>query len=313
MNDIKKVIAPQNKIVLFRWLYAGKLILNPLWRNCWYRYKFFLRSILINPKTFIWLEHLANYPLLGYYLSRQTNLPCKLQRPYLSSSMNNRSRLQALIYHYNFLASHSDKITHAFYNNVPYLLASLTVKNEELINVFIHAKDKYSREGELSLFIYDKNDVDLATLTFSIIEYQGKSTLFIAGLQGSNNIEAKTAIQQATKACYGLFPKRLIVECASILTNFFKLEQIVAVGNKTHVYNNWRYKSRFKQLHSDYNDFWQTIDGQENNQGLYILPNNIARKAIEDIASKKRSEYRNRYVVLDNLAQHIGSCLSQLQ
>ncbi|WP_392553336.1 VirK/YbjX family protein [Orbus wheelerorum] len=313
MNDIQKITAPKDKTVLFKWLYSGKLILNPLWQNWFYRCKFFLRSIFLSPKTFTWLEHLANYSLLGYYLSRQTNLPCKLQRPYLSSCMNNQSCLQALIYHYNFLASRSDKITQAFYNDAPYLLAGLTVKNDELINIFIQAEDKYSREGELSICIYDQNNVDLATLTFSIIEYQGKSTLFIAGLQGSNNKDARAAIQQATKACYGLFPKRLAVECAILFANFFQLEQVVAVGNKTHIYNNWRYKNRFKQLHSDYNDFWQTIDGQENSQGLYVLPNNIVRKSIEDIASKKRSEYRNRYTLLDNLKQHIDDSLTQLQ
>ncbi|WP_392562683.1 VirK/YbjX family protein [Orbus sturtevantii] len=313
MNNIRKITAPKNKMELFKWLCSGKLILNPLWQDWRYRYKFFLRTIFLSPKTFTWLEHLANYPLLGYYLSRQTNLPCKLQRPYLSSSMNNQARLQALIYHYNFLATHNDKITQAFYDDTPYMLAELTVKNEERINIFIQAEDKYSREGELSICVYDQNGVDLATLTFSIINYLGKSTLFIAGLQGSNSKDARATIQQATKACYGLFPKRLVVECAILLAKYFQLEQVLAVGNKTHIYNNWRYKSRFKQLHSDYNDFWQTLDGQADRQGLYILPSNITRKPIEDIASKKRSEYRNRYLLLDNLMQHIEDRLSHLQ
>lgn len=312
MNTIRNITAPKNKMVLFKWLYSGKLILNPLWQNWRYRCKFVLRSIFLNPRTFQWLEHLANYRLLGDYLARQTNLPCKLQRPYLSSCMSNKACFQALVYHYDFLAAHNDQLTHAFYADAPYLLAELTAKNEDMLRVVIQAEDKYSREGEISLCVYDQQGVDLATLTFSIIAYQGKSTLFIAGLQGSNNKDARSAIQQATKACYGVFPKRLVVESALILANLLKLEQIVAVSNKTHIYNNWRYKRRFKQLHSDYDDFWQTIDGQVNAQGLYCLPNSIARKPIEDVASKKRSEYRNRYALLDNLRETMASRLSTL-
>ncbi|RKS87800.1 hypothetical protein DES39_1044 [Orbus hercynius] len=313
MNNIRNITAPKNKLVLFKWLYSGQLKLNPLWQKWSYRCKFVLRSLLINPRTFTWLQHLANYRLLGDYLARQTNLPCKLQRPYLSSCMSNKMCLQALVYHYDFLAAHNDKMTHAFYGEQPYRLAEFTAKNDETISLFIHAEDKYAREGELSISMYDQNQVDLATLTFSIIEYQGKSTLFIAGLQGSNFKDARSAIQQATKACYGLFPKRLVVESTLILANVLKLEQIVAVSNQTHIYNNWRYKKRFQRLHSDYNEFWQTLDGQEDNNKLFVIPNTINRKPLEEIASKKRSEYRNRYALLDNLVDNIHQQLSPLQ
>lgn len=313
MNNIIDIVAPKSKMVLFKWLYTGQLKLNPLWHKWSYRCKFVLRALFLAPRTFTWLEHLANYPLLGYYLSQQTNLPCKLQRPYLASSMSNKFCLQALVYHYNFLASHNDKITHAFYGADRYLLAELTAKNDEMIRLCIQAEDKYAREGEISLTAYDQNNIALATLTFSIIDYQGKSTLFIAGLQGSNHKEARTVIQEATKACFGLFPKRLVVESALAIAQFFQLEQIVAVGNQTHIYNNWRYKNRFQKLHSDYNDFWQTLDAKENSEGLFIIPNTISRKSIEDIVSKKRSEYRNRYALLDNLNDKIINQLSTLQ
>lgn len=313
MNNIRNISAPKSKIALFKMLYSGKLILNPLWQKWTYRCKFVLRSLFLAPRTFSWLEHLANYPLLGYYLARQTNLPCKLQRPYLSSNMDNKACFQALVYHYNFLASQNDKITKAFYADERYLLAELTGKNEEIIRILIQAEDKYSREGEISITAFDHNNADLATLTFSIIEYQNKSTLFIAGLQGSNMKEAKTTIQQATKTCYGLFPKRIVIEAALVLAHFFQLEQIVAVSNQSHIYNNWRYKHRFQQLHSDYDDFWLTLDGRKDDNDLFILPSTISRKPIEDIASKKRSEYRNRYNLLDNLVDLIKNQLAPLK
>lgn len=313
MDQIRYIKPPKNKMALFKSLCCGKLILNSLWKKPSFRYKFALRSIFLSPKTFCWLEHLANYPLMGYYLSQQSNLPCKLLRPYLASGMDNQFRLQALIYHYDFLAKHNDKMTHAFYDTKPFLLAEISGKNEAKITLSIQARNKYAREGELTLFLYDENQINLATLTFSILEYQQKSTLFIAGLQGSDHDDAKVAIQQATKTCYGTFPKRLIVEAALSFAEYYQLQQIVAVGNKTHVYNNWRYKKRLNRVHSDYDNFWATIDGQENSQGIFILPNKISRKTIEEIASKKRSEYRHRYALLDDMNNRIFTQLASLE
>lgn len=312
MNDIREITAPKSAFLLFKWLTLGRLRLNSLWASWQFRCKFALRCLFISPITFKWLAHLANYKLMGYFFSQQTNLPCKLLRPFLSSCLSKKECYQALVYHYDFFANHSDKLTLALYNNQPFLLAELTTKNEHKIRVMIQARNKYAREGELTIYVYDENDVDLATLTFTIMQYQKKSTLFIAGLQGPDRDDAKIAIQQATKDCYGLFPKRLIIDVALTLANFWQLEQIVAVSNNTHVYNNWRYRKRFNRVHSDYNEFWQSIGGQQNQQGLYLLPKTIARKGLEDIASKKRSMYRSRYVLLDELNRSIIQQLSSL-
>lgn len=312
MNDIRNIIAPENTLVLFRWLTTGKLKLNSLWESRAFRYKFALRALFVSPITFKWLSHLARYPLMGYFFSRQSNLPCKLLRPYLSSCLSKKACFQALVYHYNFFSAHSEKLTQAFYNHPPFLLADLFTKNAHKIRVMIQAKNKYAREGEITLYLFDENNVDLATLTFTIMQYGQKSSLFIAGLQGPDRDDAKSAIQQATKDCYGLFPKRLIVDAALTLADVFGLKQIVAVSKNTHVYNNWRYRKRFNRVHSDYDEIWQTIGAKQNSQGLYILPNTIHRKAIEEIASKKRSMYRSRYALLDELHESIHQRMSAL-
>jgi len=38
---------------------------------------------------------------------------------------------------------------------------------------------------------------------------------------------------------------------------------------------------------------------------LFTLPLSMARKDLEEIASKKRAEYRRRYALLDTLAQQV--------
>ena len=314
MNNITNMSQPKSKWQLFNWLCSGKLPLNELWLKPTYRYKFFFRTLFLSPITLKLLDKLRQYKLLGYYLSCQTNLPCKLQRPYLASCLSQQERYEALAYHYDFLTNRPDSMTKAFYNlDIPFELASIRAKNDANIKIAMQARNKYAREGELSLYFYDNDGIDLATLTFTIAQYQQKSTLFISGLQGTGHHEARTRVQQATKQCYGLFPKRVAVEAALIIAGYYQLEQIIAVGNKTHVYNNWRYNSRQERILSDYDDFWLTIDGKQDSRSLFILPNQINRKSLEEVASKKRSEYRNRYALLDELKNNIETQLASLK
>ena len=305
---------PKSKWQLFNLLYTGKLPLNELWLNWTYRYKFFLRTLFLSPITLKWFDKLIQYPLLGYYFSCQTNLPCKLQRPYLASCLSQQERFEALAYHYDFLARHPDSMTKAFYNpNIACELADVKVKNDANIKIALQARNKFAREGEISLYFYDNDGIDLATITFTIMQYQQKTTLFIGGLQGTGHHDARIRVQQATKQCYGLFPKRIALEAALVIARYFNLEQIVAVGNKTHIYNNWRYNTRQERILSDYDDFWLTIDGKQDSNGLFILPNLIYRKSLDEIASKKRSEYRNRYALLDQLENSITENLALLK
>ena len=314
MNNITNMSQPKSKWQLFNWLCTGKLPLNELWLKSTYRFKFFFRTLFLSPITFKLLDKLRLYPLLGYYLSCQTNLPCKLQRPYLASCLSQQERFEALAYHYDFLAKHPDSMTKAFYNpNIAFVLADVKVKNDANIKIAIQARNKFAREGEISLYFYDNDGIDLATITFTIMQYQQKTTLFIAGLQGTGHHDARIRVQQATKQCYGLFPKRVALEAILVIARYFNLEQIVAVGNKTHIYNNWRYNSRQERILSDYDDFWLTIDGKQDSNGLFILPNQIYRKSLDEIASKKRSEYRNRYALLDQLENSITENLALLK
>ena len=314
MNNITNMSQPKSKWQLFNWLCTGKLPLNELWLKSTYRFKFFFRTLFLSPITFKLLDKLRLYPLLGYYLSCQTNLPCKLQRPYLASCLSQQERFEALAYHYDFLAKHPDSMTKAFYNpNIACELADVKVKNDANIKIALQARNKFAREGEISLYFYDNDGIDLATVTFTIMQYQQKTTLFIAGLQGTGHHDARIRVQQATKQCYGLFPKRVALEAALVIARYFNLEQIVAVGNKTHIYNNWRYNTRQERILSDYDDFWLTIDGKQDSNGLFILPNQIYRKSLDEIASKKRSEYRNRYALLDQLENSITENLALLK
>ena len=73
----------------------------------------------------------------------------------------------------------------------------------------------------------------------------------------------------------------------------FPVEQIVAVSNDTHIYRSWRYRKKKEgKLLADYDSFWISIGGEKQDSGNFMLPLVMPRKPMEEIASKKRSEYR---------------------
>lgn len=289
---------------LFFALASGKLQPDTFrWSKKSYRLKFILRSIFLYPITFSWLRKLEQYRNLSTYLTHQGTLPTKLQRPYLSVSLSKKEQYKALIFHYQFMESLPLTLINQMYQKNRTLLMTLMGKNEQTLSLFIHSENKYGREGEFTLYLTNEECQTVGTLTFSVIENNTKPTLFIGGLQGADNHiqDAKSIIQKATKTAFGLFPKRMLLETALTIAQVWNIENVIAVSNKSHIFNRFFARKTLKKLRADYDSFWLEINGKRLKNGLFSLPLTIERKSLEDISSKKRSEYRQRYVLLDDL------------
>ncbi|VFS44114.1 protein YbjX [Enterobacter cancerogenus] len=197
-------------------------------------------------------------------------------------------------------------LLNGYLSNQGATLLTLTGKDEQQFTVRLCADAFLDKEGEATLAFCDHQHTVLAEMTFTLCEFNGKSTLFIGGLQGAKAHVPHELIQGATKACHGLFPKRLLVEAAMTLGAAFPVEQIIAVSNATHIYRSWRYRKKKEgKLLADYDSFWRSIGGQPQDDGNFALPLTMPRKPMEEIASKKRSEYRRRYELLDSLIAQV--------
>lgn len=286
-------------------LITGDKVPSKAWKRTAFRLKFLSRSLLYWPTTRHLLSTLAANPLLDKILSAQPYLPCKLHRPYLAANMSRTARLYALRDHYDLITQRMPlKVRLGHLNSQPFTLSCAQDKNGEQIYLQLNAIDNLNKEGEATLLLRNAKGIMLAEITFTLMNYQQQPTLFIGGLQGSNGDGAHTEIQYTTKACHGLFPKRLVLEGISYLAQHLGIRQLIAVGNSTHIYQNWRYYSKKRALRrADYDQFWLSMGGKPLDNGYFLLPERIARKPIEDIASKKRAEYRRRYQLLDELQQ----------
>ncbi|MDY1036541.1 VirK/YbjX family protein [Lelliottia sp. CFBP8978] len=303
-----QTLQPRSGWQLFQRLASGEFTPGLAWQNPAYRRKFMLRSLAAPFSTARLLASLAKQPRLIQMLQVQPGLPCRLHRPWLSVDMNRQQALNALGYHYQTMnAVLPATLMNGYLSKKGVTLLTLSGKDEQQFTIRLCADAFLDKEGEATLAFCDHQNTVLAEMTFTLCQYESKTTLFIGGLQGAKSFVPHELIQGATKACHGLFPKRLLVEAAMTLGAAFPVEQIVAVSNATHIYRSWRYRKKKEgKLLADYDSFWRSMGGEQEAKGHFLLPLVMPRKPMEDIASKKRSEYRRRYELLDSLIEQVN-------
>lgn len=162
----------------------------------------------------------------------------------------------------------------------------------------------FDREGEVML-VLRFNGVVITRISFSFIRWQGKYVLFIGGLQGPSRGTGTEVIRRATRACHGLFPRRILCEVAGVVAQVCGVEEMVAVSEELHVLRGirywWRKRGRFV---ARYSECWASAGGVHAG-GFYYLSASLPRRAEEDIPVRKRAEYRRRHGVLDRIRHEV--------
>ncbi|EMN1294790.1 TPA: DUF535 domain-containing protein [Citrobacter freundii] len=298
---------PVTSFGLFYSLSSGHLRPAHCWDKRSFRRKFIWRSLLIPRLTQEWMTELSQWPDLENLLSHQPRLPVRLHRPYLAANFTRKMRLDAVRFHYNV-------IRHAFLpaefnallSNDGLQLAQIEGKDGDIFTVTMMMFPVLDKEGESTIQVQNGDGDVLTKMTFTFCEYNGKSTLFIGGVQGNAQLPHE-AIQKATKSCHGIFPKRIVMEAICRLAERLNIDNVMAVSNEQHIFRSQRYHDKNKVIHSDYNAFWESVGGECDRHGYYHIPRTLARKSEADIASKKRAEYRRRYQLLDSIHSQLLS------
>lgn len=298
-----------NTIQLITLLFQGKWLKHKRWTEKKFRLKFFSRCIFHPFVTYRYFQGLCSLDNAKYLIETHPLLPTKMQRPYLYKGLNISERVNCILTHYRLVQNtRLEGVKKIFLSKETTKLALLQGKNGEDVEILC-GPCEFDREGEITLsFLF--NGEMLAMLSFSFIKYCNKKVAFIAGLQGPKKGTGTKPISEATKACYGLFPKRVLYESFCLIIEYFDIKDVVAVSENSHVYKELRYlKHKKHSFVASYSDFWEAINGNKLGD-MYILPVKTERKEIISVVSKRRSEYRNRYNFLDILTKTMNEQLN---
>lgn len=290
-------------------LVNGKCVPGPIWKKREYRLKFLLRSLLFWSSTRRMLEALSGRDDFDRLLASQITLPSKTHRQYLMRGLNAGDRADAIVSHYHWIDGLKDpSLAHALTSPLEQPVVQFRAKNEVLYTVSASSAHKAEREGESTLWLRDDENTLLASLTFSVARSAGQQVLVIGGLQGPRRGVSRDVIKQATRACHGLFPKRVLMEVIFQLVAQSDIRAIYAVSDEGHVFRALRYRlSKGRHFHASYDEFWETLDGKKRSTFCWQLPPEMARKSLDEIASKKRAEYRRRFELLDEIKTAINA------
>lgn len=288
-------------------LVKGKIVPGPIWQKRDYRLKFLFRSLLFWSSTHRMLEALYGRDDFDRLLASQITLPSKTHRQYLMRGLNAGDRADAIVSHYQWIDGLQDvALAHALTSPKEQAVVQFQARNDETYSVNASSAFSAEREGESTLWLRDGENTLLASLTFSVARSNSQRVMVIGGLQGPRRSVTRETIKQATRACHGLFPKRVLMEVLFQLAAQSSIRAIFAVSDEGHVFRALRYRlSKGRHFHASYDEFWESLDGKKLSSFCWQLPLQMERKTLEEIASKKRAEYRRRFELLDHIEASI--------
>ncbi|RDU68712.1 DUF535 domain-containing protein [Helicobacter cholecystus] len=133
--------------------------------------------------------------------------------------------------------------------------------------------------------------------------FRGKRVIFIPCMQGLGNTqEVRNKIKESTKKNFGIRPQNLLLETLRILGKFWGDSTILAVRQTQQV----RYKPLGKRNYFvDYDEMWKDLGGELD--GEYYKLIDVKRKDLNEIPSQKRSMYKKRFALLEELQESLGN------
>lgn len=167
----------------------------------------------------------------------------------------------------------------------------------KLVEMMLYYNHLMRYEGQCTLkFLVDGEVFYQAHLHFY------DEALWIGGFQGrSGNLEET---RKFTKDTYGLRPHNFMYLMLTILAQKLGVQAIYAISSAHHYYQ--KEEKTLNKIQFDYDQFWEELGGQATDDGVWVaLPLLYPRKKPEEVPSKKRSQYNNRYALMDAITQEM--------
>ncbi|MGO5130943.1 VirK/YbjX family protein [Mitsuokella jalaludinii] len=228
---------------------------------------------------------------------------------YNKSTFDERARLVEK--HMEFLVTHlREDVVLSLYTGHPYVLWESQDEMGHLrFELFYHPGQR--KEGLMSI-VLRLDEHDLYQMMFWIAPTKaGEWALWIGAMQGPNMENAKDVVKKVTKRCHAYRTKNFILHATQEAAKALGLKQIYAVTNYGYYANN--HIRRDRKLKTSFSDFWKESGGRPcADQRFYELPMTEYRKTMEEIPTRKRSNYRKRYALLDEVDAAIAVNIQSL-
>jgi uncharacterized protein len=196
-------------------------------------------------------------------------------------------------------------ICHELANQNPVTLFSIG----NLLTVALASNPINNKEGHWALMISDAQGQRIFNMSFGFLD---EHTVLIASIQGGSDglTTIKDTIYALTKQCYGLRPQQLLFNTLQQLCASLDITRLLGIAPVNHVKGRWN--KRKKLLRFDYMDFWDEMGSNSQLNGHALLPLMPDNKPIDAVPSHKRSQYKKRYALLEQMQMQVAQSLLSL-
>lgn len=252
------------------------------------------------------LEHIDRQSPLGRLLAERPETVGNLVWPYQCAAWDAKTRFERISGHLDALeklpglkVADDEKI----------VFADLSLLSDDTF-VMIDYSPWLAREGHLTLSLF-KGDFRAFTIAFSLFNWP-ETELFIGGIQGRNDDRILGLYRDLTKEFHGVRPRDLILELLRLFALRIGVRRIYAVADAYKI-SRHPYFGKKGTLGLDYDEVWLERGGERVAETHYQLPLAGTRRDLNEVAAKKRSMYRRRYEMFDQLEASLPQDLAQAE
>lgn len=225
--------------------------------------------------------------------------------PFMNRHWDAERRLEAIEAHLDVLAGLSP--AYRITDREKLQIADLSVHFDGL-RVILDRPRWFVREGLMTInaFVGDRRAY---SLVFSFGEIDDSLVMVIGAIQGRSFDGANDLYRDMTKTLHGLRPRDMIIELARLVAQSVGARSLLGVADDARVHRHAYFGGKALEDTSDYDQIWADRGGERRGD-YYWMDVAEPRRPISDVKSKKRSLYRKRYAMLDEVEQEVRDGLA---
>jgi hypothetical protein len=265
--------------------------------------------MMLHRRSFRKLCDLFSRPEFQYIGDIEPAIFYKPFRPYFCKRLPIRKRIDQIYFHYETLGKLYGNYIRRLYSSsgIPVLTLQRRSEEEPEYHVILHASTTFRREAELAFSVVDSIDMRMYSAAFSFIKDGDGMSLAITSIQGSDPSakDPQGALKIITRQAFGLIPMHLVTDLVFMFAKACGARRVIAVKSSHHVFQDIHYRKLSRKVYCDYDSIWAAFGAKDTDIEGFSEISEEPRKDIASIPSKKRSLYRKRYALLDELSASV--------
>lgn len=242
----------------------------------------------------------------------RSRLYIKPFRTYISIKWNKQRKLKVIFDTYRFMKLKGDMFSKLLNENASSTLTQIVLNEECSGSLVLGYDDQFRKEGEVLLsFECEEFGGRVVSVAFSFEEIETNKWVCLVGCVQGHPLNEVGATKKVQKLMHGIRPNSFIMNSLQELCRNLGCHAIYCVGDSIQSYRKkhaihlpWRHGIDF-----DYDEFWQEVGAKECGKGWFDLPLIATRREMSELKTKKRSMYRKRYLMLDELSVNISAAI----